>query len=450
MRKENILFICLVIFLQTSLFAQISNTASVEIKDLSDVCYAKMTDIAMVDDTTSILFSEILENNSYKEIFSLVKEGSTLVRQVVLQDFYEVYDIEIYDRFLFFSGKKDMSTGFVAWADVNTFFTVGTVNYKVIPETSNIRKVKPYLTNTNTVNLACLADGTMGEMVLQVELLTNNYTISQIIPVQNTETYNDIIVYNDYIILAGNYYDGYSELGYAIRKYDKNNIANSLTYNITFIWNTNYENYLSYKPLLAKTKKEDHLCFATINKYLNSTNNNYLLHVYELEENSYSAIIPTLYFHEIDPQQVAITTLWDFKLQPTTLYEKGMDAVLLTYDGTKFSHVFHFDITYTSLGCDIFSYPQNAFFSSLELYGKGYFVSIGQDDISNKFTLWDRNIYTLSNSCDIYSNRSINPFLISFITPSFTDGIFYRSAVWERSVSRIYKKDYNIECSYQR
>ena len=102
MRKENILFICLAVFLQTGLFAQISNTASVEMKELSDVCYAKMTDIAMVDDTTSILFSEILENNSYKEVFSLVKEGSTLVRQVVLQDFYEVYDIEIYDRFLFF------------------------------------------------------------------------------------------------------------------------------------------------------------------------------------------------------------------------------------------------------------------------------------------------------------------------------------------------------------
>ncbi|MBQ6753735.1 MAG: hypothetical protein IJR03_00865, partial [Bacteroidales bacterium] len=206
MRKENILFICLAVFLQTGLFAQISNTASVEMKELSDVCYAKMTDIAMVDDTTSILFSEILENNSYKEVFSLVKEGSTLVRQVVLQDFYEVYDIEIYNRFLFISGRKDINKGFVAWADVNTFFTAGTVNYKVIPETSNIRKVKPYLTNTNTVNLACLADGTMGEMVLQVELLTNNYTISQIIPVQNTETYNDIIVYNDYIILAGNYY----------------------------------------------------------------------------------------------------------------------------------------------------------------------------------------------------------------------------------------------------
>lgn len=328
------------------------------------------------------------------------------------------------------------------------FFTAGTVNYKVIPETSNIRKVKPYLTNTNTVNLACLADGTMGEMVLQVELLTNNYTISQIIPVQNTETYNDIIVYNDYIILAGNYYNGYNELGYAIRKYDKNNIANSLTYNITFIWNTNYENYLSYKPLLAKTKKEDHLCFATINRETNSTNNNYLLHVHELDLNS--SLIGVVNLYEVDPQQTAITTLWDFKLQPTTLYEKGVDAVLLTYDGTKFSHVFHFDITYTSLGCDIFSYPQDAFFSSLELYGKGYFVSIGQDDISNKFTLWDRNIYTLSNSCDIYSNRSINPFLISFITPSFTDGIFYRSAVWERSVSRIYKKDYNIECSYQR
>ena len=447
MRKENILFICLVIFLQTGFFAQISNTASVEIKELSDVCYAKMTDIAMVDDTTSILFSEILENNSYKEVFSLVKEGSTLVRQVVLQDFYEVYDIEIYDRFLFFSGKKDMSTGFVAWADVNTFFTAGTVNYKVIPETSNIRKVKPYLTNTNTVNLACLADGTMGEMVLQVELLTNNYIISQIIPVQNTETYNDIIVYNDYIILAGNYYDGYSELGYAIRKYDKNNIANSLTYNITFIWNTNYENYLSYKPLLAKTKKEDHLCFATINRQSNSTNNNYLLQVYELDLNS--SLIGVVNLYEVDPQQVAITTLWDFELQPTTLYEKGVDAVLLTYDGTKFSHVFHFDITYTPLGCDIFSYPQDAFFSSLELYGKGYFVSIGQDDISNKFTLWDRNIYTLSNSCDIYSNRSINPPPIVPISNNFSDIIFYRSAEWEQSVSRIYKKDYNIECSYQ-
>lgn len=448
MRKENILlFICLVIFLQTGLFAQISNTASVEIKDLSDVCYAKMTDIAMVDDTTSILFSEILENNSYKEVFSLVKEGSTLVRQVVLQDFYEVYDIEIYDRFLFFSGKKDMSTGFVAWADVNTFFTAGTVNYKVIPETSNIRKVKPYLTNTNTVNLACLADGTMGEMVLQVELLTNNYTISQIIPVQNTETYNDIIVYNDYIILAGNYYDGYNELGYAIRKYDKNNIANSLTYNITFIWNTDYENYLSYKPLLAKTKKEDHLCFATINRETNSTNNNYLLHVYELDLNS--SLIGVVNLYEVDPQQTAITTLWDFKLQPTTLYEKGVDAVLLTYDGTKFSHVFHFDITYTSLGCDIFSYPQDAFFSSLELYGKGYFVSIGQDDISNKFTLWDRNIYTLSNTCDIYSNRSIISPPISPIPDYFSDIVSSRTAVWEQSRSRIYKKDYNIECSYQ-
>ena len=448
MRKENILFICLVIFLQTGFFAQISNTASVEIKELSDVCYAKMTDIAMVDDTTSILFSEILENNSYKEVFSLVKEGSTLVRQVVLQDFYEVYDIEIYNRFLFISGRKDINKGFVAWADVNTFFTAGTVNYKVIPETSNIRKVKPYLTNTNTVNLACLADGTMGEMVLQVELLTNNYIISQIIPVQNTETYNDIIVYNDYIILAGNYYDGYSELGYAIRKYDKNNIANSLTYNITFIWNTDYENNLSYKPLLAKTKKEDHLCFATINRQSNSTNNNYLLQVYELDLNS--SLIGVVNLYEVDPQQVAITTLWDFELQPTTLYEKGVDAVLLTYDGTKFSHVFHFDITYTPLGCDIFSYPQDAFFSSLELYGKGYFVSIGQDDISNKFTLWDRNIYTLSNSCDIYSNRSINPPPIVPISNNFSDIIFYRSAEWEQSVSRIYKKDYNIECSYQR
>ena len=436
----------LVLLLQTNLFAQISNTANVEIKDLSDVCYAKMTDVAMVDDTTSILFSEILENNSYREVFSLVKEGNTLVRQVILQDFYEVYDIEIYDRFLFFSGRKDINNGFVAWADINTFFTTGTVVYKVISETTNIRKIKPYLANTNLLNLACLAEESIGEMVLQVEFSTNNYTISQIIPVQNTETYNDIIVYNDYIILAGNYSDG-TQLGYAIRKYDKNNITNPLTNNVTFIWNMDYENYIYYKPLLAKTKREDHLCFATINRETNSTNNNYLLHVHELDLNS--SLIGVVNLYEVDPQQTAITTLWDFKLQPTTLYEKGVDAVLLTYDGTKFSHVFHFDITYTSLGCDIFSYPQDAFFSSLELYGKGYFVSIGQDDISNKFTLWDRNIYTLSNTCDIYSNRSINPSPISHITGYFSDIVSYRTAIWEQSRSRIYKKDYNIECSYQ-
>lgn len=154
MKNHFLFFIVayLIIGLQTNAFAQISSTANIEIKDILKVdCYPQNTDIAIVNEKTSVVFSEITTDVFFRNAFHLVQEGNITVRQIMFAGGFEVRDIDIFKNTLFFSGSLSTSlttsVGFVAWAEVNDFFDNGTFYFKRIEEVGIINKVKPYINN---------------------------------------------------------------------------------------------------------------------------------------------------------------------------------------------------------------------------------------------------------------------------------------------------------------
>ena len=172
-----------------------------------------------------------------------------------------VYDIDVLNDTLFFCGNRN-SKAFVAWADIPTFFSTGVFNYQEISEISYISKIKPYHSSLDYLNLACLSiANTYGgycSYITQVDVTNNSYIIAPIPAITGyDELCNDIIVYNDYILVAGCMENNTapSPYGWSVRVYDKDNISNNLPYSFMMI--QNYGNYVDRLTTSFLTKSKD-------------------------------------------------------------------------------------------------------------------------------------------------------------------------------------------------
>lgn len=404
----------LIIGLQTNAFAQISSTANVEIKDIPNVmCYPKNTDIAIIDDRTSIVFSEVTVDGLYRNAFHLVQEGNISVRQIMFADNFEVRDIDVFENTLFFSGffrtSLTSSDGFVAWADINDFFDNGIFYFKRIEEVGIIDKVKPYLNGVAEINLACLGGG----CVIQVDVASDNYKISKIDTLDDyREMYHDIIVYDKYILVSG--YINYlisNMYGWSIRMYDKNDISQSVPYKNVYIisnWGSLTYTNISDLSFLIKSKDEKKLCLATrTTAQVSDESTANVLSVFDFcidYSGSLNYIIDGCgnRFDIVSP--IPVSMLWDVDLCYGMDY--NYDIVMLTYDGGNYASVFNIGLNDpVTNGCNIFTNSYIGMFSSIKTYNDHYFISAG--DLQWDLGLWDRNISITSNYCDVYDYTDV-------------------------------------------
>lgn len=438
----------LVLLLQTSLFAQISNTAGAEIKYFPNSAYPKNTDVAMVNDTTSVIFSEITAAGVCEEAFYLIIEGNSMVSQVIVRNNMLVYDIDVLNDTLFFCGNRN-SKAFVAWADIPTFFSTGVFNYQEISEISYISKIKPYHSSLGYLNLACLSStntyGGYCSYITQVDVVNSSYIISSIPAITGfDELCSDIIVYNDYILVAGYMENNTnpSPYGWSVRVYDKDNIANIIPHSFMMI--QNYGNYVDRltTSFLAKSKDEKKVVLISTAWTPDDISwNGTILSIFDLD----ITINGLDYVNRYDTYStLPIYILWDVDM---CYGDNGYyDLVMQTYDGGSYSSVFHANLTYpTTMGCNIYTNQNLGMYSSIKTYSDYYFISVG--DIQWDLSIWDRKLGAGNSDCDGYSYNDIidiqyrQPLYIP-LQPSSVNNM----TPWQHGIGEITEIAHNIKC----
>lgn|GEM_PF-3642156 len=438
--------------------AQISS--KVEIKEIDSVsCYPKNTDIAIVNDDTSIVFSEIIYKGYFRNAFHLIKKGSIMVEQVFFGDGFVVTDIDVYKDTLCFCGYASSVCGFVAWTEISDFFNTGKFIYKLIPEVGSIEKIKPYMSEAGTINFACLSNynsSTSSINVVQIDVAEDDYTISQTIPMDGySEYYTDIIVYDNYILVVGSMRSttALTPFGWSVRIYNKNDISQPVPYtrNLCFIHNyggLTYENSQGV-TFLVKSRDDKKLCLTSTSLPQGTTSSDStIISVFDLPFNrmpgtNFINDNSVNRFNITSPVSVAI--MWDADMCPSI--DSGYDLVIQTFDGGYYSNVFHFKLQDRPLtDCHIYTNPEIGMFSSIKTYEDIYFVSVG--DLQWNVGLWDRLLSLSSNYCDIYNYE--NTPLIPGRNGSLICGntIVYGNTSHEKHIAERSEFQFKNRCSY--
>ncbi|MBR1768996.1 MAG: hypothetical protein IJ748_00895, partial [Bacteroidales bacterium] len=390
-------------------FGQIAPTTHAEIKDVPNVyCYPKHTAIAIANDSTSVLYSRITVNGFYAEGFYLVHKENPTIREAIVKNNLIVEDIDIIDNLLCFCGQRDQKA-FIAWADVDDFFSTGEFKFMEINISSPLFRIRAYRNSSNEINFACLDARVFygsASKIVQFNLSSLTFIVSDITPPDDyEERVSDIIVYGDYILVSGYIKSTNSTLySWDVRVYNKDDISvpstadnlhilgNNPTYRID---NRNY-------AFLAKSEDEKKLVLVAVaNTEATTSSSNGVIVVYDLvfdQDNN----IEQINRYDIE-SPINIAMLWgaDICIGSKYYYE----LVIQTFDGGYFSSVFHTNLTYPLLqGCQIYTNHNIGMFSSIRTYAHNNFISIGDIDIF--LGIWDRSTLIGLNPCEI--NNTVN------------------------------------------
>lgn len=150
------------VFLQTSLFAQISNSYQSMIKVANEKVHPRSSKIAMVNDTVSVSYMYGIDsvNVGYHKFF-LIIDGLPSIHEVKISGIFDqITDIKVLNDTLYFCGSfianKSYSYGFVARADITEFFFTGTYSLTRYPISEEIYKIAPYIDRHGQTYITCL------------------------------------------------------------------------------------------------------------------------------------------------------------------------------------------------------------------------------------------------------------------------------------------------------
>lgn len=147
MRKENILFICLAVFLQTIAFAQMQGviTSSTEREISSIEPVVNTIKVKKYSDDKIITLCK--DNITGCFCFVRTETGSTSVDYGILPSNFEVYDFKILGENIYFCGKYNTNNttyGFLAKISYNALFAGGNFDYDEIPQTFLVYELEVY------------------------------------------------------------------------------------------------------------------------------------------------------------------------------------------------------------------------------------------------------------------------------------------------------------------
>ncbi len=147
MKRKYIFFICLAVFVQKGLFAQISSGYHSMVKVANEKVHPRTSKIAMVNDSVSISYMYGIDtvNVGYHKFF-LIKNNPVSIQEAKIRENISVLDIKVLNDTLYFCGafvlNKNYSEGYVAKADITEFFSTGNYSLTRYPISEEIYKIK--------------------------------------------------------------------------------------------------------------------------------------------------------------------------------------------------------------------------------------------------------------------------------------------------------------------
>lgn len=450
MRKILILFMFLVLLLQTSLFAQISSNYHSMVKVANEKVHPRTSKIAMVNDSVSVSYMEGIDtvNVGYHKFF-LIQEGVSNIHEVKISGIFDqITDIKVLNDTLYFCGSfianKSYSYGFVARAGIYDFFYGG--NYTIFPiqQTTLIDRIEPY-TDHNETYVACLPHSR--DYLYKLCCNSNDYEYALLnIDGNCNEGYADIMIYKNYIALLSvfqqinnpNFY------GYVLRLYDRGSLQTQVTNNKILIPTDTYPNY----PLLAKSEINNDI-YITTAKYIQENDSTYsLLDINRI--NNAPSVTTTCINYKAVFSPPYFNILWSVK---STEIRKQRDLYLLTTRADRESRVLYFDFADNTHTVKTFEYNNlDDFYTSMEIYDNKYFICLGGEDNAgyHKFTTWDKNTTYNGYECESLINKNYTEEDIGVILNH--DALFVENGSTVNLPRPAYldRLEYRIKCKIQK
>ncbi len=233
--------------------------------------------------------------------------------------------------------------------------------------------------------------------------------------------------------------------------YDKNDISQPIPYTHNLYFIQNYGSYTNtlHSSFLIKSEDEKKLCLASHTELqIDNESTANVLSVFDFcidNMGSQNYIVSNCgnRFDIISP--IPLTMLWDVDLCYGEDY--NYDVVMLTYDGGTYASVFNIDLNDpVTNGCNIFTNSYVGLFSSIKIYNDYYFVSTG--DLQWSLGLWDRNISTTTNYCDIYNHTDVLQSIPRIPGEYISFEVMENNIPWEKYEGKVLDFEYEIKCSH--
>ena len=451
MKKNIIILVCLALFLQTNLFAQISSTHQSMVKVAKERVHPRTSKIAMVNNNTSISYMYGIDdvNIGYHKFF-LIQDGVSTIYEIKIDNndnIDQITDIKVLDNTLYFCGSlensKSYTSGFVARADINVFFASGYYEILPINQTILIDRIEPYVDH-NVTYVACLPS--TKDYIYNINFNSNTYNYASLNIDENCmESYADMILYKNYIVLLSIFrvINNPSNYGYFLRLYKKGDLQAPSNNNKIEIPTYLYNIY-PYHPLLAKSEINEDIYIATAPIIQEEDNRSSLLDINRIHITANEPISRENY--QITTSDLSFNLLWSIK---STEINRQRELYLLTTRADRESRVFYCNFSDNTQPVKIFEYNNlDDFYTALEIYNNDYFICVGgeRNEGFHNFTTWDKHSTYNEYECERRINKNYTEQGLGYSTRSDYLWLFPNNEQLLNKIAIPKRLEYIIKC----
>ena len=159
--RGNILFICLAVFLQTNLFAQMQGLISYSSERYSRAIQPESNTVVVENYTDDTIITLCTDNNN-TSYFCKIALNSSAVEYGVMPSGIEIYDFKIYGNDIIMCGKNTNTTplnpGFIGVININDLFAgIGILQCHSVGHSNTVYDMEYYIDINGHLKVAALA-----------------------------------------------------------------------------------------------------------------------------------------------------------------------------------------------------------------------------------------------------------------------------------------------------